>query len=213
MIDRATLRCGVEDLSGRRFSAWLVEGPCRDHNDRLAWWCHCDCGVSRSVIGSNLIRGISESCGHGRRSKGRHPIGEGQRLFRIWRAMLMRCDPDGTYADHEHYRRHGIRVCKAWHDYDAFADWALANGYRDDLTIDRIDNERGYEAENCRWVDDETQRWNKRGLIQIEIGGQRVPLAKAIRGAGLDYNKALRLHHRGLSFPQIAAALGSEVAL
>jgi hypothetical protein len=99
-----------------------------------------------------------------RENKRKYPVGYDtkSRLYRIWRAMHFRC-----YApSHEAFPRYGgrgITVCSEWvTDYTAFMNWALANGYAPDLTIDREDNDLGYTPGNCRWITMRAQMINKR---------------------------------------------------
>lgn len=81
------------------------------------------------------------------------------RLNRIYHNMRKRCEP--TNARHTRYFDRGITVCDEWRDsFVSFATWALANGYKDDLSLDRIDNEKGYSPENCRWATPKQQSNN-----------------------------------------------------
>lgn len=82
---------------------------------------------------------------------------------------------------HSHYKDYGgrgIRVCEEWSEYIVFAEWARANGYTDNLTIDRIDNNGNYEPSNCRWVTEKEQHNNKRSNRIIEYQGKRYTLTQ-----------------------------------
>lgn len=79
------------------------------------------------------------------------------RLYQIWVAMRYRCNN----KNNRHYGAKGINVCKDWNDFNNFKAWSLAQGYNDSLTIDRIDNCKGYCPDNCRWVDNYIQHNNQ----------------------------------------------------
>lgn len=109
----------------------------------------------------------------------------GTRIYSIWYSMKCRC----YYKNHPFYNNYGgrgITVCDEWRfNSIAFGDWAVSHGYADNLTIDRIDNEKGYSPENCRWVTMKEQASNKREIQRkfsnkgkiIEINGEKKNLS------------------------------------
>ena len=136
------------DITGQTFGCWTVlEFDCVKKVGAY-WRCRCSCGTIRSVSGVALRNGKSASCGcqynHGLMKK--EP-----RLYRIWKNMRYRCQKPKNDA-FSAYGGRGISVCNEWERFPAFCEWARANGYRDDLTIDRIDVDGNYEPSNCQWI-------------------------------------------------------------
>ena len=139
--------------------------------------CMCDCNNVVAVRAGHIRSGGTKSCGcKGNTTHGCSPPG----VYASWRAMIARCHhPGGT--SYAYYGGRGISVCEAWSRFDGFRDWAIANGYRDGLTIDRIDNDGNYEPDNCRWVTRQEQSNNKRDNHCLTAFGETKTLAEWTR--------------------------------
>lgn len=161
------------DLTGRRFGRLVVIDQAPHKRGLVAWNCRCDCGNMTIKTGSDLKSGRCNSCGCIRKERNNHYIhGDAHtRLHDIWSLMKDRCDNPNNKR-HDLYYDRGIKVCDEWRDYRNFKKWSLENGYADNLTIDRIDNDKGYSPDNCRWTDWRTQAENRRNIrpvVQMDL--------------------------------------------
>lgn len=130
------------------------------------WLCRCTCGREKVVDGSSLRKGLTKSCGCLAR-EGTSNLKHGKsktRLYGILADMRQRCTNPNNKS-YKYYGGRGIKVCDEWLDKDkgftSFYNWAMANGYSDDLTIDRINPNGDYSESNCRWATASEQNFNK----------------------------------------------------
>lgn len=151
-------------------------------NGAKIYRCKCDCGNTKDAVGAELRRGSVRSCGclfrevqlktvtkHGHSRTA---------LYKTWKDMKRRCENE-TRKEYRNYGGRGITVCDEWkHDFQAFHDWAMANGYSDELTIDRINVNGNYEPSNCRWATQKMQSNNKRTSVFLEKDGETHTVAE-----------------------------------
>lgn len=145
--------------------------------------CRCElCGSEKWYPKTNVINGHTKSCGcHASRIK----HGEWHtRLYGIWSGMKRRCYVT-TCKMYKYYGGRGITVCEKWQDYIPFRDWALANGYSDKLTLDRIDVNKNYCPENCRWATYVVQQNNRRNNHVVVYQGKEYTVSELARKLGL----------------------------
>lgn len=188
-----------KDLTGQRFGRLVVIGVrekrTSGNRERYYWDCICDCGNHQIVRTDCLTKGLVQSCGCLKaeqdeinlRENHRHKL-SGTRLYQEWVSMKRRCfNPnDKRYAD---YGGRGITVCEEWTAVpDQFFDWSLKNGYDDNLTIDRIENDGNYAPDNCRWVDRKTQSRNRRSNVRVQYEGKEITLIELSEKTGISYN-------------------------
>lgn len=183
------------DLTGMQFDYWTVlhkDESYKGHQN-TKWVCRCRCGTVRSVLACTLKSGNSKSCGcrpHAPGGPRKHGMTK-TRLFSIWAAMRERCRDRNNATSRQYFGR-GIRVCAEWDRFEVFRDWARANGYADNLTIDRIDVNGNYCPENCRWIPIEQQQSNKTNTVYVEYHGTQRCLRSLCVELGFPYKTAHR---------------------
>lgn len=177
-----------KDISGRKFERWTVIRFIPDHG----WLCRCECGNEKLVERQSLLLGTSRSCGCLRvevsaRKAFKHGAGVGGVLtptYKVWRGMLNRCrnKNEPAYVD---YGARGITVCQRWADYLNFLE-DMGPRPSSKHSIERKDNNKGYEPGNCKWATAQEQANNRRSSRTITWKGKTQTLAQWERETGVD---------------------------
>lgn len=159
---------------------------------RTMYYCLCHCGNLFKTSQSHLYDGHTTSCGcihkinasilfttHGK---------TGTRLRGIWNNMKTRCY-NKHYYQYKDWGGRGVEICNEWlNDFQTFYEWAINNGYKENLSIDRIDVNGNYEPNNCRWVDTKTQANNKRNNVKITYNGMTKTISEWADYLGVNRN-------------------------
>jgi hypothetical protein len=195
----------LKHLVGQTFGRWTVKEVYKKEpgSDGAHAFCECKCGTKRLVLVHSLNSKRSESCGecvlkermtgnaicktHGEASwrggTGRTPE------YKTWLDMGRRCHPQSKWADH--YFKRGIGVCERWKKYENFLE-DMGRKPTPKHEIDRIDNDKGYYKENCRWATELEQVLNRSNAIFIYLDGELMPFTEAASRLGMDY---LKMYH------------------
>ena len=202
----------MNDLVGKKFDRLTVlERYPEKKKGYIQWVCKCQCG-NIIVVRSDLLKsGGVRSCGclakeiHSIRcrelglARATHNKSK-TRLYKIYMNMKDRCNRVNCPA-YKDYGLRGIKVCNEWeNDFNNFYEWSINNGYDDKLTIDRIDNNKGYSPSNCRWITRTEQCLNTRHNKFITYNNKTQTLKEWVNELGLKYTKVWKRLHRGWSF-------------
>lgn len=150
--------------------------------------CKCDCGKITQTRKDSLLNGHTKSCGclqkdTAKKLKTKHNLVK-TRIYHIWINMKRRCVSTNKY-----YGGRGIKICDEWlSDFMNFYNWAMANGYSDKLTIDRIDVNGNYEPSNCRWITMKKQSNNTRKNCIIEYNNEKHTISEWSDILGIKYS-------------------------
>lgn len=185
----------MKDITGQRFGKLVVlRASHKDKRNEWHWLCLCDCGKEKVVSGNKLRSGNTKSCGcvqdEVRRSGILHRSHgmTNSKLYIAWCNMKSRCYNTGN-IEYNSYGGRGISVCAEWKSsFESFMNWALGSGYKDGLTIDRIDVNGNYCPENCRWSTDAEQRLNTRRNHLLTAHGKTMTIKEWSDLTGIKYD-------------------------
>lgn len=195
---------------GQRFGRLTVIGF--QHKEKPAtgwnWVCKCDCEEMKVINPGDIKSGRVRSCGcllrdttRNRMTRYRHKKKDYPRLYGIFHGIKKRCynKNEPRYKD---YGGRGIKMCDEWlksaDGFDRFVDWALANGYTDEMSIDRVDVDGDYSPDNCRWFTLQQQSLNKRQTRWVDYKGEHIQLMTLCKRLGVSYDTVHnRIYDRG----------------
>lgn len=192
------------NLVGKKFGKLSVISRLQDSispngTHHVTWLCKCDCGNETTSQTQQLLGGHKISCGC---MSSRKTIGDrtrkhglfGNPLYGIWGGIVQRCENKHN-TSYARYGGKGITICSTWRNNpQAFYDWAMMNGYQKGMELDRIDPEKGYSPENCRWIT----------RFENTARAQRVPWPKMEEGC--------KMLLEGIPAKEIANRLGVHFA-
>jgi len=182
--------------SGQRYGRLVtIKMIGKNKNRQNIWLCKCDCGNPCVTISTRLLRGKTRSCGCLKVEGNNKRHGDCySRAYRIYEQMKGRCYRK-TSQRYKDYGGRGIEICPEWLGKDGFKnfmEWSMNNGYSDDLSIDRIDNDKGYSPDNCRWTNRKTQGRNTRRNHLITIDGETKTLVEWSELSGIPYSTLIQ---------------------
>lgn len=173
----------------------------------MRWICRCDCGAVKSIIYNSLVKGHSTSCGctarvEAAKKNTKHGMASTP-TYKSWHAMKQRCEGKGG---HESYVERGISLDPSWESFDVFvSDMGLRPA---GTTLDRIDNEKGYSKENCRWATNEQQLNNRSVSRLFDVGGERLSIPQISRKYGVGVSKLRHCIRKGMDIHEAMKPLG-----
>lgn len=170
-----------KDLTNLKFNRLTVLQRDKNKWNRVMWKCRCDCGNIILVNSYALKSGSAKSCGCYKseilgNTMRKHKLSN-TRIYNIWKGMRKRCNNPNS-SNYYLYGGRGIKVCKEWNKFLPFYSWSMQNGYAENLSIDRINNNGNYEPSNCRWVDRKQQNNNTRQNVFITYNGKTLTLSQ-----------------------------------
>lgn len=180
------------DMANKKFGRlYVLNCAGRDTNGNALWKCLCDCGNIVIVDGCRLRKGNTKSCGcfnkeQSSKYNSTHKKSK-TRLYKIWASMKNRCNNKNS-KKYDYYGARGIKICPQWENFENFENWAIRNGYQDNLSIDRINVNGNYEPKNCRWATAKTQANNRRNNRRIYFNNKYFTVTQISEIFKIPYN-------------------------
>jgi hypothetical protein len=181
------------DITGKKFGSWTVI-DISEKSPEYTWNVKCDCGTNAVVAGSQLRKGRSKSCGCQIRYHKTHGM-SGTITYSSWRSMIKRCH-DPNHDQYPRYGGSGINVCKRWLDFSQFFN-DMGERPSKMHSIDRTDNARGYEPDNCRWATKSEQSRNTKSVVWVTIDGVTRCVAEWAEIYCIPHSRLLKRIHAG----------------
>lgn len=188
------------DLIGQKFGRLTVikKGP-KKQGGKQYWMCKCECGNTKSVYQYNLISGQTQSCGClqkeiAKSNLTKHGFSKTP-IYKIWEAMKRRCDSPKSqrYAS---YGGRGITYCADWKTFEGFYQWASTSGYKPGMSIERVDVDKNYCPENCKWIPLKDQPKNKTTSDRYTYRGETKCLTDWCNDLNISYSTVYQRIHK-----------------
>lgn len=189
------------DLKKQKFYRLTVLEKVIGKGSKGLWKCRCDCGNIVFATSHDLRFEVKKSCGCFKKDylsqkSMKHNLTK-TRIYKIWVDMKRRCY-NSNKIGYCNYGERGIIICDQWkNNFLSFYNWSMQNGYKDDLSIDRINNDGNYEPSNCRWADRTTQNNNSRHNRYITYNGKTLTMSQWAKYLNLTYSCLKTRFRRG----------------
>ena len=182
----------IADYTGKKYGYLTVLEFVKRENKKTYWKCKCDCGKEIIIPITYLTSGSTKSCGCYRKkvcknnAKITHNMSK-SRLYRIWIEIKRRCYNKNRNS-YKYYGYRGIKVCDEWkNDFINFYNWAINNGYKENLTIDRINVNGNYEPSNCKWSTVKEQNNNMRTNHYLYYNNKKYTMSQFAEAYNIPY--------------------------
>lgn len=173
------------NMIGKKYGMLTVvsEIPQRNKNKHIIYKCKCDCGNTKAILGSSVRSGATKSCGCLQRKLTTKHGMEGTTEYKAWISMKSRCD-NPNHPRYKDWGGRGISYCKEWSEFSRFIqDMGLKP--EASASIERIDNNKGYFKENCKWATKKEQALNRRTTLKVLHEGKEMYIHEFAEAIGL----------------------------